>query len=110
MLLDERGYVYEVQHLATCETRDAHVVCMRFYGDKQLKVTRRMTKVFQYLQYQAQYYIEMIGEVAEAGRGDEYMVRVYWRGLGDEKSTWEPLSKVLADAPALSHAQLKGRN
>lgn len=35
------------------ETHDPHVVRMRFYADKQLEVTRRMTKVFQHLEHKA---------------------------------------------------------
>lgn len=50
-----------------------------------------MAKVFQYLEYQVQYHGERIGEVKKAGRGDEYVVRVYWQGLNEEVSTWEIL-------------------
>lgn len=80
MVSDDRKHVYEVQHLATGETRDAHVVRLRFYADKDLEVSKRITRVFHHVKHQVEYFIESIGEVIKAERGDEYAVRVYWQG------------------------------
>lgn len=63
VILDDREHVYTIQHLVSGETRDAHVVCMRLYADKELEMTRRVTEVFQYLEHQLQYLIARIGEV-----------------------------------------------
>lgn len=48
-----------------------------------------MMEVFQHLEHQAKYHIEWIGEVKKATTGEEYVVRVYWQGLGDEESSLE---------------------
>lgn len=58
---------------------------MRIYTHKKIEVTNRMTKVFQYLEHQTQYHFERIGEVMNAERRDEYVVRLCWQGLDDEE-------------------------
>lgn len=46
VMCDKRqGRMYEVQHLVTGEGRDAHVVRMRFYADKDLEIRRRLQDV-----------------------------------------------------------------
>lgn len=69
--------MYTVQHLVLGKARDAHGVHMRFYADKELKMMRRVTEVFQRLEHHAKYNIEWIGEVKKAATDDGYAVRVY---------------------------------
>lgn len=39
--------------------------------------------------------------------GDEYVFRIYWKGLDNEESTWELVSRLKEDAPAVLRAPLK---
>ena len=56
---------------------------------------------------QREYHIRRITDVDKAKRGDEYVVRVQWEGLDDEDSTWEPVSRIFADAPAVLRKELR---
>lgn len=69
MMSDGREHLYTVQHLVSSELRDAHVLDMRFFADKELELTRWVTEVFQHLEHQAQYHIERISEVKKAAAG-----------------------------------------
>ena len=42
-----------------------------------------------------------------AASGDEYVVKVAWEGLEEANRTWEPVSRVFNDAPAVMHEELK---
>ena len=42
-----------------------------------------------------------------AASGDEFVVKVAWEGLEEAVSTWEPVSHVLYDAPAVVSKELK---
>ena len=103
---DDREHVYAVEHIVSGEVRDTHVARMRFYADKDLHVTRRLMEIFQHLEHQAEYHIEGIDKIKKAPRGDEYLVLVRWMGL-DEEATWEPVSRVLEDAPVVLKRELR---
>ena len=36
-----------------------------------------------------------------------FVVKVAWQGLEEAKSTWEPVSRVIHDAPAVRRKELK---
>ena len=38
---------------------------------------------------------------------DEFIAKVAWRRLEEAKSTWEPVSRVFHDAPAVLRKELK---
>ena len=104
---DDREHVYIVENIVTGETRDVHVARMRFYSDRHLQVTKRLQDVFQHREYQGEYHIRGITDVKKAKRSDEYVVRVLWEGMDDEECTWEPVSRVFADAPAVLRKELR---
>ena len=37
---------------------------------------------------------------------DEFIAKVAWEGLEEAKSTWEPMSRVFHDAPAVLRKEL----
>ena len=94
-------------HLATAELRDVHVARTRFYADDKLEITGELRKVSQTLEKQAEYHIRIISVIKWAASGDEFVTNVAWEGLDEADSTWEPVSGVFHEAPALLHKQLK---
>ena len=104
---DDKEHVYAVQHLVTAELRDVHVARMRFYADDKLEITGDLLKVFQQLENQGEYHIRSISVIKRAANGDEFVVKVAWEGLEEAESTWEPVSLVFHDAPALLRKELK---
>ena len=100
---DEKEHIRTVGNIITGETREVHVTRMRFYADSDLKITKAVKDVFQ----QGEYHIGGITEVKKANRGDEYVVLVQWEGLDDAEETWEPVSRVLEDAPTVLRRELR---
>ena len=99
--------MYAVQHLVTAELRDVHVARLGFYADGQLQITGELLKVFQRLETQDEYHIWSISAIKQAASGDEFVVKVAWEGLEEVESTWEPVSRVFHDAPAVLRKELK---
>ena len=80
---------------------------MRFYADDKLEITGELRKVFQQLENQGEYHIRSISAIKRAASGDEFGVKVAWEGLEEAESTWEPVSRVFHDAPAVLRKELK---
>ena len=59
------------------------------------------------MEHQAEYHIDGIEGVKKAPRGYEYLARVRWLGMDVEEATWEPISRVLEDAPVILKKELK---
>ena len=74
---------------------------MRVYADDQLEVIGELLKVFQHLENQGEYHIRSISAIKRAASGDEFVVKVAWEGLEEAESTWEPVSRVFNDVPAV---------
>ena len=87
-----------VQHLVTGKLRDVHVVRMRFYADDQLEITGEPLKVFQQMENQGESHIRSISAIKPTASSDKFAVR---QGLEEAESTWEPVSRVFHDAPAV---------
>ena len=104
---DDKKHVDAVQHLVTAELRDVHVARMRVYADDKLEITGKLLKVFQQLENQGEYHIRSISAIKRVASGDEFVVKVAREGLEEVKSTWEPVSCVFHDAPAVLHKELK---
>ena len=98
---DDKEHVYVVQHLVTAELRDVHVARMQFYADDQLEITGELLKVFQQLENQGEYHIRSISAAKQAASGDEFVAKVAWERQEKAESTWEPVSCVLHDSPAV---------
>ena len=103
----DKEHAYTVQHLVTAELRNVHVAAMRFYADDQPEITGDLLRVFKRLENQAEYHIQRISVTKQAASGDEFVVKVAWEGLGEAGSTWEPVSRVFHDAPAVPRKVLK---
>ena len=104
---DDKEHVYTVANIITGETREVHVTRMRFYADRDLKITKAVKDVFQHVDQQGEYHIRGITRVKKANRGEEYVVLVQWEGLDDAEETWEPVSRVLEDAPTVLRRELR---
>jgi len=104
---DDKEHVYTVRNIVTGETRDVHVTRMRFYADSALEVTQPLQEVFQSIEQQGEYHIRSIDDVRKARQGDEYVVLVQWEGLDDAEGTWEPVSRIMEDAPTVLRRALK---
>ena len=100
-----RDSVYAVQHLFTAELCDVHVARMRVYADDKLEITGELPKVVQQLENQGAYLIRSISAIKRAASGDEFVVKGAWEGLEEAKSTWEPVSRVFHEAPAVLHKE-----
>ena len=88
-----------MQHLV--ELRDVHVARKRFYSDDQLELTRELLKGFPNIGEPRRVpHPEHLGYQAGCMR---FGVKVAWEGLAEAKSTWEPVSRVFHDAPAVMH-------
>ena len=77
------------------------------HADDKLEITDELGKVFQQLENQGEYNIRSISAIMRAASGDEFVVKVAWEGLAEAKSTWEPVSRMFHDAPAVLHKELK---
>jgi len=77
------------------------------YADDKLEITGELRKVFQQLENQGEYHIRSISAIKRAASGDEFVVKVAWEGLEEAESTWEPVSRVFHDAPAVLRKELK---
>ena len=77
------------------------------YADDKLEITGELLKVFEQLEKQGEYHIRSIFAIKRAASGDEFVVKVAWEGLEEAESTWEPVSRVFHDAPAVLRKELK---
>ena len=102
---DDNEHVYPVQRLDTAELSDVHVARMRVYADDKLEITGELPKVVQQLENQGAYLIRSISAIKRAASGDEFVVKGAWEGLEEAKSTWEPVSRVFHEAPAVLHKE-----
>ena len=59
------------------------------------------------MEHQGQYHIGSISAIKLAASADEFVVKVAWEGLEEAESTWEPVSRVFHDAPAVPRKVLK---
>ena len=59
------------------------------------------------MEHQGQYHIGSISAIKLAASADEFVVKVAWEGLEEAESTWEPVSRVFHDAPAVLRKEHK---
>ena len=91
----------------TVELRDVHMPRMRFYADDNLEIIGELLKVLKKLENQGEYHIRSISAIKRAASCDEFVVKVAWEGLEEAESTWETVSRVFHDAPAVLRKDLK---
>ena len=60
------------------------------------------------MENQGEYHLRSISTIKRAASGDECVVKVAWEGLEEAESTWEPVSHVFHDAPAVLRKELRG--
>ena len=77
------------------------------YADGKLEITGELGKVFQQLENQGEYHTRRKSAIKRAARSDEFVLKVAWEGLEEAENTWEPVSRVFHDAPAVLRKELK---
>ena len=77
------------------------------YADDKLEITGELHKFFQQLENQGEYHIRSIYAIKRAAIGDEFVVNVAWQGLEEAESTWELVSRVSHEPPAVLRKELK---
>ena len=92
------------RHLVTAELRNVHVARMRF---TPMTSSRSPASSAKQLGNQGEYHIRSIFAIKWAPSGDEFVVKVAWEGLEEAEITWEPVSRVFHDAPAVLRKELK---
>ena len=80
---------------------------MRVYADDKLEITGELPKVFQQMEDLGEYHIRSISSIKRAASGDELVVKLAWERLEEARSTWDPVSRVVYDVPAVLHKELK---
>ena len=87
-------HVYGVQNIVTGEVKDVHMVRLRFYADKDLKMTVALKEVFQHAFTQGESEVAGIVDISEAENGHGFDVKVDWVGFDEGESSWEPLVNI----------------
>ena len=77
------------------------------YADENFEFTSGLRKVFHQLENQGEYHIRSISAIKRAACGDEFVVKVAWEELEEAEITWELVSRVFHDAPAVLREELK---
>ena len=105
---DDEEHVYAVQHLVTVELRDVHVARIAVLRRCPARDRRRAPQGFPAI------WKTRASTTSGASRPSsglqaavEFVVKVAWEGLEDVESTWEPVSRVFHDAPAVLRKELK---
>ena len=72
----DKVHVYGVQNIVTGEVKDVHVVRLRFYADKDLKMTVALKEMFQHAFTQGEFDIAGIVDILKAEDGQDFDVKV----------------------------------
>ena len=96
-----------VEDIVTDRSRGVNIARMRPYADASLNVAAELKEVLNNLKSQGEFDMEKIEAVNLAADSEEYVVKVKWVGLDEEKTTWEPGSTIYAYAPKYVVAQLR---
>ena len=59
------------------------------------------------MEHQGEYHIWNISAIKRVASGDEFVVKVAWERLEEAESTWELISRVFHDVPAVLRVELK---
>ena len=59
------------------------------------------------MENQGECHIRSISAIKRAASDVEFAAKVAWEGLEEAESTWEPVSRVFHDAPAVLRRELK---
>lgn len=95
-------WVFVVEDLVTEVRREVHVCRIRRYSDSQMNVSAAIHLAAEYDQ------VAHVSEILEHRLQDgHFFVRVRWMGFEAEDDTWEPLTTMLEDVPAIVRAYAK---
>ena len=59
------------------------------------------------MEHQGEYHIWNISAIKRVASGDEFVVKVAWERLEEAERTWEPVSRVFHDAPAVLRTEFQ---
>ena len=98
-------YSIEIEHLLTKERRQAHMSRVKLYAEENFEVTE---EILEHISEQG--ILLKVSSISthkldkDAG---EYMLLVHWEGLEDLEASWEQLSKLMRECPAVVQAYAK---
>ena len=72
----DKMHVYGVQNIVTGEAKDVHMVRLRFYAAKYLKMTAALKEVFQHAFTQGEFEMAGTVDILEAEEGQGFDVKV----------------------------------
>jgi hypothetical protein len=94
----ESDYVFVVENLPTKDLKAMHATRLRFYKDKELKVTAELAQAAELNDNQPY----VVSKILDARYKEQEMFQellVVWRGFTVEEATWEPYSVMAVDVP-----------
>jgi hypothetical protein len=94
----QSDYVFVVENLLTKELKAAHATRLRFYKDKDLKVTAELAQAAENNDHP----LYVVSKVLDARYNIQEMFHellVAWRGFPVGEATWEPFSVMAAIVP-----------
>jgi Chromo (CHRromatin Organisation MOdifier) domain len=91
-------YVFVVENLLTKELKAAHAKRLRFYKDKELKVTAELAQAAEHNDH----HIYVVSKILDARYNEQEMFHellVAWRGFPVKEATWKPCLVMAVDVP-----------
>ena len=89
---------FVIKHLITGKKFHAHSARLKYYCDKELKVTADLKH--QIAHDEMRYKVtQFLGHQLEDGN---YKLHTQWQGFDAEEATWEPIEIMIADVPKLA--------
>ena len=98
-------WVYTIESLLDKSTRDVHVSRLKWYSDKDLRVTQELRQHVQ--DQETTGVVDHLGGLQFNGRRRRWECLVFWQGYEDSEATWEPLKRLKTDVPLLLERHLR---
>ncbi len=97
MVKANSSWAFEIQNLITGLVKEAHASRLKFYTDKDLKVS---ADLLAHVAHNDQgYEVEAFGDARWNEVKQVYEIAVKWRGLDDVETSWEPAQNLFEDLP-----------
>ena len=91
-------WTYQVKDLTSGRVKDVHVDHLKFYKDNKLNLTPSLREqmAFADVGYEIQRFLDI-----RKLHGDEWELKVRWKGFEAADDTWEPIDTLIQDVPDL---------
>jgi hypothetical protein len=95
----DSDWVYQVEDLLNGFTTAVHASRLKLYCDQDLNVTEEL--LAQIAHQQSGFEVASLRDLRWSPADVRYETQVAWRGFEPDEDTWEPLTTMLEDVPAL---------